>query len=83
MPVLKESQFAEKGVLTPEEFVVAGDNLVYKCPTWEWYGESCCLSLGITASGRVTMGVIVAAVMYGALLQVCGRSVLLEAVLAT
>lgn len=36
MPVLKESQFAEKGVLTPEEFVAAGDTLVYKCPTWEW-----------------------------------------------
>lgn len=37
MPVLKESAFAEKGVLTPEEFVIAGDNLVFKCPTWEWY----------------------------------------------
>ena len=36
-PVLKQSQFAEKGVLTPEEFVAAGDNLVAKCPTWEWY----------------------------------------------
>jgi hypothetical protein len=35
-PVLKQSQFTEKGVLTPEEFVLAGDNLVYKCPTWEW-----------------------------------------------
>jgi ubiquitin-like-conjugating enzyme ATG3 len=37
MPVLKESAFTEKGILTPEEFVEAGDNLVFKCPTWEWY----------------------------------------------
>jgi ubiquitin-like-conjugating enzyme ATG3 len=36
MPVLKESAFNEKGILTPEEFVIAGDNLVFKCPTWEW-----------------------------------------------
>eukprot|EP00003_Mantamonas_plastica_P000922 TRINITY_DN106_c1_g1_i1.p1 TRINITY_DN106_c1_g1~~TRINITY_DN106_c1_g1_i1.p1 ORF type:complete len:311 (-),score=113.90 TRINITY_DN106_c1_g1_i1:25-957(-) len=35
-PTLKESQFAEKGVLTPEEFVAAGNLLVYKCPTWRW-----------------------------------------------
>eukprot|EP00960_Hanusia_phi_P075934 768486-Hanusia_phi.AAC.2 len=30
------SQFREKGVLTPEEFVAAGDMLVYKCPSWSW-----------------------------------------------
>ncbi|MCO5595974.1 hypothetical protein L7F22_050026 [Adiantum nelumboides] len=30
------SAFKEKGVLTPDEFVVAGDNLVGKCPTWSW-----------------------------------------------
>ena len=35
-PVLRESKFVEKGVLTPDEFVQAGDLLVYKCPTWEW-----------------------------------------------
>ena len=35
-PVLTESQFAEKGVLTPEEFVAAGDMLVLRCPTWQW-----------------------------------------------
>ena len=32
---LKESKFLEKGVLTPEEFVVAGDNLTHKCSTWK------------------------------------------------
>ena len=34
-PILKKSKFSE-GVLTPEEFVAAGDFLVYKCPTWSW-----------------------------------------------
>ncbi len=37
-PVLAESQFVEKGVLTPEEFVAAGDMLVLRCPTWQWQG---------------------------------------------
>ena len=35
-PVLAESQFTEKGVLTPDEFVAAGDMLVLRCPTWQW-----------------------------------------------
>jgi len=35
-PVLTESQFIQKGVLTPEEFTRAGDQLVRICPTWQW-----------------------------------------------
>ncbi|XP_062164203.1 autophagy-related protein 3-like [Alnus glutinosa] len=35
------SAFKEKGVLSVSEFIVAGDNLVAKCPTWSWEsGES-------------------------------------------
>ncbi|EKM75925.1 hypothetical protein AGABI1DRAFT_116121 [Agaricus bisporus var. burnettii JB137-S8] len=35
-PVLKESKFKEHGRITPEEFVGAGDFLVYKFPVWSW-----------------------------------------------
>ncbi|KAF9444003.1 hypothetical protein P691DRAFT_808014 [Macrolepiota fuliginosa MF-IS2] len=35
-PVLKESKFKEHGRITPEEFVLAGDFLVYKFPVWTW-----------------------------------------------
>lgn len=35
-PTLKTSAFLSRGVLTPEEFVRAGDELVFKCPTWSW-----------------------------------------------
>jgi len=35
-PVLKESKFKEHGRITPEEFVAAGDFLVYKFPVWRW-----------------------------------------------
>mmetsp|Transcript_34171 Transcript_34171/g.30915 ORF Transcript_34171/g.30915 Transcript_34171/m.30915 type:complete len:288 (+) Transcript_34171:65-928(+) len=34
--VHKDSKFEEKGILTPNEFVVAGDQLVNMCPTWTW-----------------------------------------------
>ena len=30
------SAFLEKGVLSVPEFILAGDNLVAKCPTWSW-----------------------------------------------
>ncbi|KAI3431543.1 hypothetical protein D9Q98_004592 [Chlorella vulgaris] len=36
LPTLSQSAFKEKGVLTPEEFVQAGDYLVHTCPTWSW-----------------------------------------------
>jgi len=35
-PARTTSAFLSKGVLTPEEFVKAGDELVFKCPTWSW-----------------------------------------------
>jgi len=35
-PVLSTSGYAERGVLTPSEFVTAGDFLVRSCPTWQW-----------------------------------------------
>lgn len=35
-PVLKDSKFRDSGMITPEEFVQAGDYLVYHCPTWSW-----------------------------------------------
>ncbi|KAG8816768.1 E2-like enzyme [Serendipita sp. 401] len=34
--VSKESKFKETGKITPEEFVIAGDFLVYKFPLWSW-----------------------------------------------
>jgi len=30
--------FERDGKITPEQFVAAGDNLVFKCPTWRWEG---------------------------------------------
>lgn len=32
---LKDSRFISDGVLTPEEYVAAGDHLTHKCPTWQ------------------------------------------------
>ncbi|KAL5066406.1 hypothetical protein RYX36_028143 [Vicia faba] len=30
------SALKEKGVLSVSEFIITGDNLVAKCPTWSW-----------------------------------------------
>ncbi len=38
MPVLKESAFFKEGVLTPEEFVMAGDQLTSSQKIWKWRG---------------------------------------------
>lgn len=35
-PVSHTSTFRQTGHITPEEFVAAGDYLVYKFPTWAW-----------------------------------------------
>uniref|UniRef100_A0A0G4FIR0 Uncharacterized protein n=1 Tax=Chromera velia CCMP2878 TaxID=1169474 RepID=A0A0G4FIR0_9ALVE len=35
-PVPSKSQFAEKGTLTPQEFLEAGEQLTYKFPSWQW-----------------------------------------------
>ena len=35
-PARRTSAFLTRGVLTPEEFVEAGEQLVFKCPTWTW-----------------------------------------------
>lgn len=35
-PVLTETAFLDKGMLTPDEFVRAGDHLVRACPSWSW-----------------------------------------------
>lgn len=39
-PVSHTSTFRETGKITPEEFVLAGDYLVYKFPTWSWADAS-------------------------------------------
>jgi ubiquitin-like-conjugating enzyme ATG3 len=35
-PVLTETAFYDRGLLTPEEFVRAGDQLIRNCPSWQW-----------------------------------------------
>ena len=39
-PVSHTSTFRKNGQITPEEFVAAGDYLVYKFPTWSWADAS-------------------------------------------
>ena len=35
-PQMTTSNFLERGMLTPDEFLRAGDQLVAQCPTWKW-----------------------------------------------
>uniref|UniRef100_A0A7S1XN90 Autophagy-related protein 3 n=1 Tax=Phaeomonas parva TaxID=124430 RepID=A0A7S1XN90_9STRA len=59
-PTLKDSQFLEKGQLTPEEFVAAGDALVRLCPTWSWEGGEASRQRGYLPPGKqylITRGV--------------------------
>jgi len=39
-PLLSQSKFKESGVLTPQEFITAGDLLIKKCQCWEWSSGS-------------------------------------------
>ncbi|KAI9779916.1 MAG: E2-like enzyme [Geoglossum umbratile] len=39
-PISHTSTFRATGQITPEEFVLAGDYLVYKFPTWSWSDAS-------------------------------------------
>ncbi|KAL3471394.1 autophagocytosis associated protein [Aspergillus californicus] len=39
-PISKTSTFRTSGQITPEEFVLAGDYLVYKFPSWSWADAS-------------------------------------------
>lgn len=39
-PVSHTSTFRQNGQITPEEFVAAGDYLVYMFPTWSWADAS-------------------------------------------
>ena len=39
-PTRQTTAFLEKGVLTPDEFVRAGDELVFRCPAWSWAASS-------------------------------------------
>ena len=39
-PISRTSTFRSTGQITPEEFVAAGDYLVYKFPSWSWSDAS-------------------------------------------
>ena len=34
-PLLTDSVFMQDGRITPQEFILAGDNLTHKCSTWK------------------------------------------------
>jgi ubiquitin-like-conjugating enzyme ATG3 len=60
--VQSETKFETTGTLTPEEFVKAGDQLVFKFPTWKWAPASDkSLERSYLPKGKqylVTMGVV-------------------------
>ncbi|KAJ6164554.1 hypothetical protein N7470_003226 [Penicillium chermesinum] len=56
-PVSRTSTFRNTGQITPEEFVLAGDYLVYKFPTWSWADASTSLFLPDGKQFLVTRGV--------------------------
>ncbi|KAK5015041.1 E2-like enzyme, partial [Cryomyces antarcticus] len=39
-PITYTSSFRQTGQITPEEFILAGDFLVYKFPSWSWADAS-------------------------------------------
>lgn len=43
MPDLTNSDFIKTGMLTKDEFKVAGDNLIQMDPEWKWYTVGVCL----------------------------------------
>ena len=43
MPDLTNNDFIKTGMLTKDEFKVAGDNLIEIDPEWEWYEVGICL----------------------------------------
>jgi ubiquitin-like-conjugating enzyme ATG3 len=53
---LSRTRFLEDGVLTPDEFVAAGDLLVQKCPTWEWVGVAVDPEGGDKSEGKKERG---------------------------
>lgn len=55
MPTRKSSAFLDKGVLTPEEFIAAGDELTFKCPTWSWEAGDPDKSRSFLPKGRPLM----------------------------
>eukprot|EP00835_Amoeboradix_gromovi_P001247 NODE_53_length_26956_cov_0.387348.p13 type:complete len:225 gc:universal NODE_53_length_26956_cov_0.387348:20341-21015(+) len=39
-PQLTQSKFKTNGLLTPDEFIIAGDYLVGICPSWQWVSNT-------------------------------------------
>ncbi|EEP79547.1 hypothetical protein UREG_04393 [Uncinocarpus reesii 1704] len=59
-PISHTSTFRSTGQITPEEFVLAGDYLVYKFPTWSWADAPAAKRVSYLPEGKqylVTRGV--------------------------